>query len=200
MERRIGAVLLLHLVAISTGAVNETAVSSTTIPMTEISVPTITSPKTTVSTEKIDPIFSKIDTSLNLPGSGTSLMNVTLDHLNQPPQGDGAKRNSVPKKGINKEPVKPRKGAEPPPAEQANSTRTITNSSFKSKPLASETQNTEDEVSSQPDYTALIVGLSLGIAMVLILASVTYWRLRDVWERRQYKRVDFLIDGLYTDT
>ena len=196
MERRIWVVLVLHVVATSTGAVNLTAVSSTTIPITTV-VPT--APKTIISTD--NPLFSKIDTSLNLPGSGTSLMNITLDHLNQPAQGDGSKRNSVPKKGINKEPVKPRKGAEPPPpTEHVNTTRTPTNSTFKSKPLASETQSTEDEVSSQPDYTALIVGLSLGIAMVLILASVTYWRLRDVWERRQYKRVDFLIDGLYTDT
>lgn len=201
MERRIGVVLLLlHVVAISTGAVNETAVSSTTIPMTELFVPIEPTPNTTISTENIVPPLPKIDTSLNLPGSGTSLLNVTLDHLNQPAQGDGTKRNSVPKKGINKEPVKPRKGAEPPPVEHVNITKTTTNATFKSKPLASETQSTEDEVSSQPDYTALIVGLSLGIAMVLILASVTYWRLRDVWERRQYKRVDFLIDGLYTDT
>ncbi|KAK4011233.1 hypothetical protein OUZ56_020346 [Daphnia magna] len=184
MERRIGVVLLLHVVVVSSGAVNETSGSSTTLPLMEQTVAERTS-YTTASYVKEDSPNQKIDTSLNVTGSGTSPVNVTLDHFYQPAQGDGTKRKSVPRKGLTKEPVKPRKGAEQPPTEH---------------PLASETQKTEDEVSMQPDYTALIVGLSLGIAMVLILASVTYWRLRDVWERRQYKRVDFLIDGLYTDT
>ncbi|XP_057373270.1 uncharacterized protein LOC130694140 [Daphnia carinata] len=197
MERRIGVVFLLHVVVVS-GAVNETSHSSTILPSMEQTVAVITS-NTTASYVKEDSPLQKIDTSLNLIGSGTPPVNVTLDHFYQPAQGDGTKRKSVPRKGLTKEPVKPRKGAEVPPTEHANIT-TNSNSTFKSKPLASETQKTEDEVSTQPDYTALIVGLSLGIAMVLILASVTYWRLRDVWERRQYKRVDFLIDGLYTDT
>ncbi|KAI9557777.1 hypothetical protein GHT06_014525 [Daphnia sinensis] len=199
MERRIGVVLLLHVVVVSSGAVNETSGSSnTTLPLMEQTVTEISS-NTTVPNVKEDSPFQKIDTSLNLTGSGTLPVNVTLDHFYQPAQGDGTKRKSVPRKGLTKEPVKPRKGAEQPPTEHVNITLN-SNSTFKSKPLASETQKTEDEVSMQPDYTALIVGLSLGIAMVLILASVTYWRLRDVWERRQYKRVDFLIDGLYTDT
>lgn len=132
----------------------------------------------TTSTKEVEP-------SVDLSGAGTISGNFTLDLLNQPVQGDGTNR-TVPRKGI-KASVKPRKGAEATPV-------------IKSKPLASETDSTEDEVSVQPDYTALIISLSLGIVLVLILASVTYWRLRDVWERRQYKRVDFLIDGLYTDT
>lgn len=198
MERRIGVVLLLHVVVVSSGAVNETSGSSTTLPLMKQTVAERTS-YTTASYVKEDSPNQKIDTSLNVTGSGTSPVNVTLDHFYQPAQGDGTKRKSVPRKGLTKEPVKPRKGAEQPPTEHVNIT-TNSNSTFKYKPLASETQKTEDEVSMQPDYTALIVGLSLGIAMVLILASVTYWRLRDVWERRQYKRVDFLIDGLYTDT
>lgn len=72
----------------------------------------------------------------------------------------------------------------------------------KSKPTASETERSEDEEEpGSGGYTALIVGLSLGISLVLILVFVTYWRMKDVWERRQYKRVDrdFLIDGLYSD-
>lgn len=186
MERAFGVLLLMHVAAISLGAVNETAATSTIIVLPKQPLAD-TTPNTTISTvAQTNP--------LNLTGNGTA--NITLDHFYPPAQGDGTKRNSVPRKGITKEPVKPRKGAEP--TEHVNITNS--NSTFKSKPLASETQSTEDEVSTQPDYTALIVGLSLGIAMVLILASVTYWRLRDVWERRQYKRVDFLIDGLYTDT
>ena len=174
MERRIGVVLLLHIV-ILTSATNET------LPTAD---PT---PSTPAPLNQTDPA------NLKNPEVNLSLGNSTLDMLFKPAQGDGTNKKSVPKKGIEVT-SKPRKGVQLP------NEPTTTNSTFKSKPLASETQSTEDEVSVQPDYTALIVGLSLGIALVLILASVTYWRLRDVWERRQYKRVDFLIDGLYTDT
>lgn len=204
MERRIGVVLLLHVVAL-TAAVNETIftagsnLTSTTEHMAVETSSTTALNKTDLNSTETSPVV--------LAEAGTPLANVTLDMLNQPVQGDGTKKNSVPRKGLSKDSVKPRKGVDQTKEEPQKETvkepqviNTTTNPTFKFKPLASETQSTEDEVSVQPDYTALIVGLSLGIALVLILASVTYWRLRDVWERRQYKRVDFLIDGLYTDT
>lgn len=191
MERSIWVVLLLHVVTF-TSAGNETVSpsGSSTFPSETTSLKTLF-----INGTKVEP--TEQGSAVNLSGSGTTLVNVTLDLLNQPVQGDGTKKSSVPRKGI-KEPVKARKGATLVPTEQLN--MTTSPPMLKFKPLASETKSTEDEVSVQPDYTALIVGLSLGIALVLILASVTYWRLRDVWERRQYKRVDFLIDGLYTDT
>lgn len=133
-------------------------------------------------------------TVLNLPGIGISPENATLSLQTQ---GDGM-RKTVPRKGTPKDPVKGRKGAEPSDVYNVTTSPTPM---LKFKPLASETVKSEDEVSEPPSHqNALIVGLSLGIAMVLILAAVTFWRLRDVWERRQYKRVDFLIDGMYTDT
>lgn len=205
MERKIGVALLLHAVAVAmamneTGSANNSSLESHVFPSLKPAADNSTQPITFNTTDPIQKtdslhITNLNTTTVNLPGTGISLVNVTLDLLNQPVQGDGTKKTSVPRKGI-KEPIKPRKGATLPP--ELNNTTSIP--SMKFKPLASETQKTEDEVSVQPDYTALIVGLSLGIALVLILASVTYWRLRDVWERRQYKRVDFLIDGLYTDT
>lgn len=202
MERRIGVVLLLHVVAF-TSAVNETSsLASSTVTSAEHSLQISTTNKPLLNsngTALSSSSATALQTPMTFPEADTSSVNTTLlDFLSQPAQGDGTKKSSVPRKGI-KEPVKPRKGAELP-VEQVNATSN--NQTSKSKPLAlmPETLNTEDEVSEHPDYTALIVGLSLGIALVLILASVTYWRLRDVWERRQYKRVDFLIDGLYTDT
>lgn len=198
MERSIWVVLLLHVVTF-TSAGNETASSSgATISSTEHSTTVVPTPKTLFANgTKVE--STELESAVNLSGNDTTLVNVSLNYLNQPVQGDGTKKSSVPRKGI-KEPIKARKGATLIPNEQMNITSTSPLPLLKFKPLASETKSTEDEVSVQPDYTALIVGLSLGIALVLILASVTYWRLRDVWERRQYKRVDFLIDGLYTDT
>jgi len=119
---------------------------------------------------------------------------------------DDAKK-SVPRKGTPGV-IKARKGADPgsliEPVAIISTTTTSTahpiSIKYHKPEVALEGVVTDDDALDQTDYTALIVGLSLGIALVLILAAVTYWRMRDVWERRQYKRVDFLIDGLYTDT
>lgn len=119
---------------------------------------------------------------------------------------DDAKK-SVPRKGTPGV-IKARKGADPgsliEPVVITSTTTTSTahpiSIKYHKPEVALEGVVTDDDALDQTDYTALIVGLSLGIALVLILAAVTYWRMRDVWERRQYKRVDFLIDGLYTDT
>lgn len=124
-------------------------------------------------------------------------------------------KKSVPRKGTPGI-IKARKGAilDEIPTLTANLTTTTTTTTAQpsvalkatskvhnSKPVAASEGTEElDSTGDQPDYTALIVGLSLGIALVLVLAAITYWRMRDVWERRQYKRVDFLIDGMYADT
>ena len=71
----------------------------------------------------------------------------------------------------------------------------------KSKPTASifEALNNEDEMTNSSYYSTLTIGLSLGIALILILALGSFWRLKNVWTRHEYKRVDFLIDGMYCD-
>jgi hypothetical protein len=69
-----------------------------------------------------------------------------------------------------------------------DTTTTPATPAAKWKPTASGTERSEDEEETGSDYTALIVGLSLGISLVLILVFVTYWRMKDAWERRQYKR------------
>ena len=92
----------------------------------------------------------------------------------------------VPRKGADKfVPSKPRKGVGLYPA-------------TKSKPTISGVLPLETEDGQSNDFTALIVGLCLGLVLVLIVASLLYFRMKDVWTRRQYKRVDFLIEGMYT--
>jgi len=103
-----------------------------------------------------------------------------------------------------REPSKPRKGAVPLVNETQDGKSIVGVTPIpivKFKPTASGLDPLGDDIGDDPssDFTALTVGLSLGVVLILILASVSYWRLRDVWSRRQYKRVDFLIDGMYVD-
>jgi len=63
------------------------------------------------------------------------------------------------------------------------------------------TSGAEQDFKEQyPNKTSLIIGLSFGILMLLSLGYVAFWRLYEVWTKRQYKQVDFLVDGLYIDT
>ena len=45
--------------------------------------------------------------------------------------------------------------------------------------------------------TPLIIGVSVGVVVILALAIFAYKKLEDVWSRRHYDRMDFLIDGMY---
>ena len=45
--------------------------------------------------------------------------------------------------------------------------------------------------------TPVIVGLVLGFVFIAVVAFVAYKKLQDVWSRRHYNRMDFLIDGMY---
>jgi len=76
---------------------------------------------------------------------------------------------------------------------------TTSESTPRSKPPTSKTDqaDSEDQNSSK---TGLIVGLSFGMLLLLALAYVAFWRFHEVWTKRQYKRVDFLVDGLYIDS
>jgi len=73
-------------------------------------------------------------------------------------------------------------------------------STLKLKPTTIGTEQVDSKDSTYYSKTSLIVGLSFGILLLLALAYVAFWRLHEFWTKRQYKRVDFLVDGLYIDT
>lgn len=45
-------------------------------------------------------------------------------------------------------------------------------------------------------YVPIFMIVSI-VVLVTIIVAVGYRRLKDIWERRHYKYVDFLIDGMY---
>ncbi|XP_063224411.1 uncharacterized protein LOC134532091 [Bacillus rossius redtenbacheri] len=54
-----------------------------------------------------------------------------------------------------------------------------------------------DTPASKGDYIVPIIGIVLAVPMVVILFMFFYKRSAEFWERRHYKRMDFLIDGMY---
>ena len=64
------------------------------------------------------------------------------------------------------------------------------------------TAATDSKVSQSPSdddvsYTPAVVGLVLLVVIMVTIIVVGYRRLQDVWMRRHYARMDFLIDGMY---
>lgn len=53
--------------------------------------------------------------------------------------------------------------------------------------------------SSESDYVIPIVALIFAAPLLAILGMVLYKRSKEFWERRHYRRMDFLIDGMYND-
>ncbi|KAK7086866.1 hypothetical protein SK128_002695 [Halocaridina rubra] len=76
----------------------------------------------------------------------------------------------------------------------------VTKESFttlRSKPTAATDTSGSATDSSDISYTPLAVGIVLLVAIVVTVIVVGYKRLQDVWMRRHYARMDFLIDGMY---
>lgn len=49
------------------------------------------------------------------------------------------------------------------------------------------------------DYIVPIVIALLAVPFVAVVGVFFYKKLRDFWDRRHYRRMDFLIDGMYND-
>ena len=55
-----------------------------------------------------------------------------------------------------------------------------------------------DPVSNKSfNSTPVIIGVTVGVVVILAVAILAYKRLQDVWSRRHYARMDYLIDGMY---
>lgn len=54
-----------------------------------------------------------------------------------------------------------------------------------------------DKKSNRSDYIVPIVAVILSVPLVAILISMLYKRGADWWQHRNYKRMDFLIEGMY---
>lgn len=52
---------------------------------------------------------------------------------------------------------------------------------------------------SRRELVIPVVSLIFTVPMLLGLATVVFRRFRDYWQTRHYRRMDFLVDGLYND-
>ena len=151
-------------------------------------------------------VFQETTDTPTLNGNVTEavlIKGVAADWLSMTPETT-ERKGVVPRKGIEKEPSKARKGVL-----SINETADLTPATTeaipqtKSKPsLAIDDSVTEEDQGAASNYNLplVTVGLSLGVVAILLLVSVSYWRLREIWSRWQYKRVDFLVDGMYADS
>lgn len=59
----------------------------------------------------------------------------------------------------------------------------------------------EDLAGSGPpfDYVVPIVIAMLAIPFLIVMGTFLYKKSRDFWDRRHYRRMDFLIDGMYNE-
>ncbi|KAJ8949677.1 hypothetical protein NQ314_008138 [Rhamnusium bicolor] len=56
-----------------------------------------------------------------------------------------------------------------------------------------------EEKSNRADYVVPIVAVILSVPLVAIIISVLYKRGTDWWQHRNYRRMDFLIEGMYNN-
>ncbi|KAF2356992.1 hypothetical protein FHG87_012254 [Trinorchestia longiramus] len=61
-----------------------------------------------------------------------------------------------------------------------------------SKPNAAVDSNPNGKVS-----TSLVVGIMFGVLLIMVLAILGYKKLQDIWTKRHYARMDYLVDGMY---
>ena len=46
-------------------------------------------------------------------------------------------------------------------------------------------------------HSSLIIGILFGLAVILAFVLLAYKKLQDIWAKRHYDKMDFLIDGMY---
>ncbi|KAL3210978.1 hypothetical protein MRX96_036742 [Rhipicephalus microplus] len=44
---------------------------------------------------------------------------------------------------------------------------------------------------------SLVIGLCLGLLLIFVVMGLIGRRILDVWQRRHYSKMDFLVDGMY---
>ncbi|XP_018026827.1 uncharacterized protein LOC108682209 [Hyalella azteca] len=72
-----------------------------------------------------------------------------------------------------------------------NSSQTVVSSKHL-KPDAAVDNITNNSVSS-----SLVLGVMFGVVFIIIIAILGYKKLQDIWTKRHYDRMDYLVDGMY---
>ena len=61
------------------------------------------------------------------------------------------------------------------------------------KPFSAVDGISEDSFNSTP----IIIGSIIGVVSISVIVALVYKKFKDVWSRRHYDRMDFLIEGMY---
>lgn len=69
----------------------------------------------------------------------------------------------------------------------------------KRPPVSNLEYMTEKDKHKKADYVVPIVAVILSVPLVAIIISVLYKRSSEWWQHRHYRRMDFLIDGMYNN-
>ena len=126
-----------------------------------------------------------------------------------------SRRTGVPDLEMLESPSKPRKGAPPPPPPLDGSTeggaagsdvQTSSDAAHTDPPELPTAEPTLDPVRAREQATmenlakaraAVIVGGMFGVLSVLLLGWYGVRRVTDSWHHRHYRKMDFLVDGMY---
>lgn len=158
---------------------------------------------------KVEPQKTNSTSWVNAQNSSTSLpVQTGREHVPVEPAKHNHIKPSVPKKGV----VQP---LEEPKANSSNKTEP----SGPTKPLITESDTDYIEANSSKEtgsitvneiqsgwisnkinrakYVTPIVAVIMSVPFVAVVISLIYKRGADWWQHRNYKRMDFLIDGMY---
>lgn len=60
-----------------------------------------------------------------------------------------------------------------------------------------DTDDHKSEADDDPISSHLIIGLVLGLLLLVTVVGLVIRAVHESWQRRHYRRMDFLIDGMY---
>lgn len=66
-------------------------------------------------------------------------------------------------------------------------------------PIAEDGKESKESSGPSFDYVVPIVIAMLAVPLMAVLGAFFYKKVQDFWDRRHYRRMDFLIDGMYND-
>lgn len=125
---------------------------------------------------------NNLDHSINFHHSNTSLTNITASHA------EVANKTTILKISTEKHIPKPKPTVTTVDGPEVNESRPL--SRTKSSPL---------DMPRKIDYIVPVIITMIALPILGAALFTLYRRGRDCWDKRHYRRMDFLIDGMYND-
>lgn len=153
-----------------------------------VEIARVKSETSNISTPKLNTINSQLNDSLN-NGLNSSYSNVSLTLANGTTSHPGTMNNTTPKAShILKHIPKPKPTVTTVDGPEIN--ESIPPSRTKNPPLG---------MPRKIDYIVPVIITIIALPILGAAIFVLYRHGRDCWDKRHYRRMDFLIDGMYND-